>query len=156
MSEWTPEDAARLRQYAERSTKIDSVAVRRRLVLRVLEHIEKLEAEARTPRACLLTRREAEAFCDLRDLFADEENGIPIICEEDQAIVEIGGKVYPLDPPSPDPRIERTAEWLYLSSVDPMPGSPPPWSECPPSHQKTMRIRARDLLAAIDGEADDE
>ena len=146
MSEWTPEDAARLRQYAERSTKIDSVAVRRRLVLRVLEHIEKLEAEARTPRACLLTRREAEAFCDLRDLFADEDNGIPLICEEDQAIVEIGGKVYPLDPPTPDPRIERTAEWLHERSV----------ADGKPCSRQLLRARARDLLAAIDGEADDE
>lgn len=169
MSEWTPEDAARLAELLAQ-LRDDQAAVvddgyehrchvaspaQTAALAHALDHIEGLEAKrAHMQRVCVLTREEAEAFCDLRDLFAAAPNAITITCGEDGAIAEIGGKEYPLDPPNPDPRIERAAEWLYEYAQLDGPGVPLSWDEA--SDQQPFLDNARDLLAAIDGEADDE
>lgn len=53
-----------------------------------------------------------------------------------------------------DSCIERVAEWLYQYAFAASPGNPPPWDQV--WDQQPYRDDARDLLAAIDGEADDE
>lgn len=156
MSEWTPEDAARLREYAERTTKIDPVVVRRRLILRALDHIEKLEKalashvrDASEPTAIALSVAQAARLGEIAQDHPDKST-LFVCCEPSgSASVTVDGVQHPLNP---DPRIERVAEWLHAYKYSLI--EEPEWSTS--SERGAFCDYARNLLAAIDGEAGDE